>query len=330
MTRRGDKDEVDALEAIDLGPEIERAASGPAPRRAVPRSGLRVGAVAIAVVGALLVSLAVANRSSHSDRSAPPSTRATAPAGETSPSVPTSVAVTRPRGRIPGRYYPALDHADTAALTLPSGRTVTLSGDLTNLVGGLGATFGGSVVKRDQPDSPCCLVVPVNFQIFHAAPNVFFETRRTGVVSTPLILTPAQARTGVDSLRGGEYRFALLSTGDWTLIVSLLNYQAIVSTGVLHGWHLRSTPNGAVLDLPADSTIAYDSVTLGSAPNLSERDVVMTENGCPASSRKARTLNQSATHGSWCQHGLLVRIEGPQSYVGVAVANLGVKLTPIH
>ena len=124
MTRSGDKDEVDALEVIDLGSEIERSASTSAPRPVVPRSRRREGAIVIAVVGALLVSLAVANRNSHSGQAAPPSTLATARAGETSPSVPTSVVVARPRGRIPGRYYPALDHADTAMLRLPSGRTV--------------------------------------------------------------------------------------------------------------------------------------------------------------------------------------------------------------
>jgi hypothetical protein len=202
-----------------------------------------------------------------------------------------------------------------------------LSGDAATFQ--LGATFDGSVVPRNPIDrAPCCLAVPVNFQIFHAPPNVFFETRHTGAVSTPLLLTPAQAKTGVDGLRGGEYRFAVLSTGDWTLIVSLLTPQALANTGSLRGWHLRATPNGAVLDLPADLTIDDDTVTLGRAPDLTDRDIGVTENGCPVSSTRANSLNQSATHGGWCQHGLLVRIEGPESYVGVAVADLRVTVTP--
>ena len=326
MTRRGD-DEI-GLEVIDLASERGRPTGPSMTRRTRSPSHLRAGAIALAVVVALLASAAIAHGRTRGQTAKPSLPGAVAPQGERSSALPTAAPVARPRGPIPGRYYPALDHADSAGFTLPTGRKVTLSGDLASLVGGLGATFGGTIVKRDQPGPPCCLTVPVTFQIFHAAPNVFFETPRTGAVSTPLLFTPAQAKTGVDGLRGGEYRFAVLSTGDWTLIVSLLTQQALVNTGLLHGWHLRSTPNGAVLALPAGLTVDYDSVTLGRAPDLTDRDVAMTENECPPSSSKARTINQSATHGSWCQHGLLVRVEGPESYVGVAVANLHVEMTP--
>lgn len=326
MTRRGD--EEIGLEVIDLASERERPAGPSTTRRTRSPSHLRAGAIALAVVIALLVSVAIANGRTRGHPAKPSPPRAVAPEVVSPTALPAPDPAPRPRGPIPGRYYPALRRADTATFTLPSGRTVALSGDRASLAG-LGATFDGSVVPRNQPvPPPCCLTVPVNFQIFHAAPNVFFQIGRAGVVSTPLLLTPAQAKAGVDGLRGGEYRFAVLSTGDWTLVVSLLTYQAVLSTGLLHGWHLRSTPNGAVLELPADLTIGDDSVMLGRAPDLSDRDVAVTENGCPAASSRARSLNQSATHGGWCQHGLLVRIEGPESYAGVAVANLHVKVTP--
>ena len=112
------------------------------------------------------------------------------------------------------------------------------------------------------------------------------------------------------------------------MIATFLSHQEIVDTHFLSGWHLRSTPQGAVLNLPADSTIADEAVTLGRTPDLTDREILLTENSCPAGATKARTLGEFATHAGWCEHGLAVQIYGPESYVGIAVSDLKVTVSP--
>ena len=205
---------------------------------------------------------------------------------------------------------------------LPSGRAVTLSGGLANLIGGLGATFGGSVTK----DFQSCY--PVSFQIFHATPGDLFQTYGASAVPTPTFVSPALAKVGVDGLKGSPGRLVILSTGEWTLVAAFRNDPPVpdnVLLGHLNGWRLRSTPSGAVLNVPADSTVSGEVVALGRTPDLTDREVII-ETGCPQGGTKAHTLNESATHGGWCEHGFLVEIDGPESYVGVAVADLKVQV----
>jgi hypothetical protein len=332
MVRDDDEDDFESLEVIDLEDEVETPKMTSHPRRTFSRSSLTAGAVAIVGVVVVLVTIALlthdgrphatAQQSETSTSQTRTTGNASLPSNATRPPTLTTVPIQRPHGRILGRYYPVLDHTNTATLVLPSGRTLTVSAGLTGLIGGLGATFGGSVTN------PTCCPNQVNFEIFHAAPSDLFETPIAGVVSTPLLMAPAQAKVGEDGLKGAEYRFGVLSTGDWTMIVFFLNYYDIVDTGLLHGWHLRSTPNGAVMSLPTDSTISTEYVTLGRTPDLTDREIMLGEHGCPAGSTKAQTLGEYATHAGWCEHGLLVQIFGPESYVGLAVADLKVTVGP--
>jgi len=328
---RDDGDESESLEVIDLAYEVETPTMTSRPRR-TRSTGLWVSAVTIAAVTALLITFAVAHDSGSptTHRQADTTTAQAPPASAASlPSPQTSIPIQRPHGPILGRYYPALNHTDATTFVLPSGRTLTLSGgltsSLTDLIGGLGATFGGSVTTRTQT---CCSANDVTFEIFRAAPSDLFETPHTGVVSTPLLMGPAQAKVGEDGLRGSEYRLGILSTGDWTLIVFFLNYDDVVATGLLHGWHLRSTPAGAVLNLPPNITISNEYVALGRTPDLTDREIMLAEHGCPSGSTKAQTLGEYATHAGWCEHGLLVEIFGPESYVGVGVADLTLTVEP--
>ena len=326
VNRHDDGEGTESLEVIDLEYEVDPANMRSHPQRTFSHANRTVGAVATISVAALLIAVTVLthDNGAHSRhqqtgaRHLPPTTEAA-----TFPSPQTSVSIQRPHIPVLGRYYPILDHIDTTTFVLPSGRILVLSGGLRSLIGGLGATFGGSVANLT-----CCPDNPVTFEIFHAAPNDLFETTRMGIVSTPLLMTPAQAKVGEDGLRGSEYRFGLLSTGDWTLIGFFLSYYDLSENGLLRGWHLRSTPYGAVLNVPADSTISNEYVTLGRTPDLTDREIMLAEHGCPTGSTKAQTLGEYATHAGWCQHGLLVELFGPQSYVGVAAADLTVRVAP--
>jgi len=325
MVRDDDGEGSESLEVIDLEYEVETPRMTSHPRRMFSRPSLVVGAVVIVGVAALIVAVVVHDQETHATHQRADTSISHAPTtgGAILPSTQTSVSFQRPRGPILGRYYPVLDHTDMTTLALPSGRTLTLSGDLRSLIGGLGATFGGSVTTSPQT---CCSPNEVTFEIFRAAPSDLFETSHTGVVSTPLLMAPAQARVGEDGLQGSEYRLGILSTGEWTLVVFFLNYDDVVATGLLHGWHLRSTPDGAVLNVPANTTVANEYVMLGRTPDLTDREIMLAEHGCPTGTTKAQTLAEYATHADWCQHGLLVSIDGPESYVGVAAVDLNVKV----
>ena len=200
MTR--DEDRSESLEVIDLDSEVETPTRTSRP---LSRSGLTVGAVVMAGIVALLVGFVVVTHD-HTRRQADTSAAHTpttvspiSAASNTLAPTPTWLPVQLPRGPILGRYYPAFDHTDTTRFVLPSGRTLTLSGDLTNLIGGLGATFDGSITTHTQPCCSHSLVKPfdsVNFQIFHAAPSDLFATHTTGAVSTPLVDSPRRPRSG--------------------------------------------------------------------------------------------------------------------------------------
>jgi hypothetical protein len=299
MVRDDDGEESESLEVIDLQYEVETARMTSHPRRMFSRSSLAVGAVVIVGVAALIVAVVAHDQKEHATRRQADTSTSQAPTTGDAilPSPQTSVSIQRPHGPILGRYYPVLDHTDTATLVLPSGRTLTLTGGLKSLIGGLGATFGGSVTA---PTQTCCSADQVTFEIFRAAPSDLFQTPHAGAVSTPLLMAPAQAKVGEDGLQGSEYRLGILSTGDWTLVVFFLNYDDVVATDLLHGWHLHSTPDGAVLNVPATNAIADEYVMLGRTPDLTDREIMLAEHGCPTGSTKAQTLGEYATHAGWC------------------------------
>jgi hypothetical protein len=225
-------------------------------------------------------------------------------------------------GSIPGHFYPVLDQTDTTTLVMLSGLKVRLSDGLTKTIGGLGAISFGSVSPRDS--TVCC---PVNFEVDHGAPSDLFNTLGPHAITTPVLVSAAQAKQ--EDLRQGVGSYAILSTGDWTLVETSSADPAILKR--LHGWRLRSTPYGAVLVVPADSAIDHSGVLFGRTPDLSDRQVELTENSCAASADARRTFTSSAageTVGYWCVQGLRVRIEGPRSYVESVIADLKVNVRP--
>lgn len=236
---------------------------------------------------------------------------------------PRTAPTSRPRGPIPGRFYPVLDQTDTTTLVLLSGLKVTLSGGLTRTIGGLGVVFGGSVSPKDS--TVCC---SVNFEVDHGAPSDLFNTLGPHAVTTPVLVSAAESKQ--DDLKQGVGPYAILSSGDWTLVET----SSADPAGVLkrlNAWRLRSTPYGAVLEVPADSTIDYSGVVLGRTPDLSNMQIELTENSCAANADAKRTITPSDSGeavGYWCVQGLRVRIAGPRSYVESVVADLKVNVTP--
>ena len=331
VTRGKDGEESKSLEVIDLGSELGTRTRTSRPGRTRSRSGWAVLAVVIACVSALGVALAVGTRGGTHAARRPADTStshssatgsATLPSSETLPPTRQTVPTSRPRGPIPGRFYPVLDQTDTTTLVLPSGLEVTLSGGLTKTIGGLGASFGGSVSPKDS-----AVWHSVNFEVDHGAPSDLFNTLGPDAVTTPVLVSAAHAKQ--DDLKQGLGQYAILSTGDWTLVA---HYGDAAILKRVDSWRLRSTPYGAVLEVPADSTIDYSGVLLGRVPDLSERQVELTENSCPPNADTARRITPDDSGdggvGYWCAQGLWVRIQGPLSYVDRVVAGLKVNVEP--
>jgi hypothetical protein len=221
-----------------------------------------------------------------------------------------------------------LDRTDTTTIVLPTGLTVTLSGDVSKAIGGLGATFFGTVTQTNA--AACCAL---SFAIDHAAPSDLFATLGPSAISTPVLVSAAYAvQPDLNQVAG---RFGILSTGDWTLIASFENgdHKAAADAIVLKlldSWHLRSTPHGAVLEVPANSNIDHSEANFGSTPDLTDKSVDLIQaEPCPALLGPTPTTFEGTaanTTGAWCEHGLLVRIEGPQAYVKRVVADLKIKV----
>jgi hypothetical protein len=331
VTGRKDGEETKPLEVIDLGSQLGTPTMTSRPRWRGSRFGWAALGLAVAAISvALTVS---SGRGSHATRrqaDAPTShslTTGSATSSSTSRTQKTG-PISRPRGPIPGRFYPVVDHADATTMVLPSGLTVRLSGGLTRTIGGLGAAFGGLVTPKDS--TVCCAL---SFGIFHAAPSDLFDTLEASEVSTPLLVSAAHAKL-VD-LRQFKGKYGILSTGDWTLSATFENLESGVLADAtvlkrLGSWRLRSTPYGAVLAVPADSTIDQSQVVLGRNPDLTERQVGLTQNlePCRTKADTARTIQDGAysSVGYWCQDALFVRIEGPRPYVESVVADFKVKV----
>lgn len=230
----------------------------------------------------------------------------------------------RSPGQIVGRFYPTIDATDRATLVLPSGRTVTLSGGVTKAIGGLGAAFWGHVLPKVS--GVCC---SVRFNVYRGAPGDLFDTPGPQEISTPVLVTPAQAKDG--ALQRGAGRFAILSTGDWTLVAIFSDDNDATTADAallqrLEGWRVRSTPDGAVLEVPADRTIDYSAVAFGVAGT--GRMVELNEDCYRGAARTITAMEGGRAAGRWCEQGLEVSIEGPRSYVDSVVAHLEINVGP--
>jgi hypothetical protein len=320
VSRGKDGEESKSLEVIDVGSELGTRTRTSRSGWTRSRSGWTVLAVVIAGVAALGVALAVTSRRGG--------THPTLPHVDTSTSRTPATASTTPSSSeaILGDFYPDLDQTDTTTLVLPSGLTVTLSGGLTKTIGGLGATFGGEVSRKNS--QACC---PVSFSLYHASASDLFETLGPNAISTPVSVSPARATLG--DLKQYAGRFGVLSTGDWTLIASS-DVRDVADAAVvkrLDGWRLRSTRHGAVLELPADRTIDESHVVFLVNPSVPDRFVVLTENvePCLSTPDTARTIKtENGAAGYWCAHGLSVAVNGLLSYVESVVAHLKVTVKP--
>jgi len=313
------------LETIDLGDGVDRLRSRPGcfayRRRAV------ILVVSIAVVAVSGLSFAAMRSGHHRSRSAgKPAARTSLSPGPTSgPSSPV-----RSNEPLLGWFYPVADRTDTTTIVLPTGLTVTLSGGVSKGIGGLGAVLSGTVTPKHT--AACCAL---GFSIEHAAPSDLFATLGPNAISTPVLVSAAHAvEPNLNHVAG---RVGILSTGDWTLIASFENgdHTAAADTIVaklLDSWHLRSTPNGAVLRVAANSTIDSSEADFGRIPDLTDKSVDLIQaEPCPALIGTTPTTFKGTaadTTGAWCQHGLLVRIEGPRTYVQSVVADLKVNVEP--
>jgi hypothetical protein len=318
VDKRSDADASD-LETIDLGGETEEPQTPPA-RRASRRPTIALVLVSAAVVIAGLSFLAI--RSGHHGSG---SAENTVPRTSLSPIPTTAPPPVRSTEPLLGRFYPVLDRRDATRIVMPTGLTFTLSGHVSTAIGGLGATFLGTVRPKG---ATCCAV---SFEILHAAPSDLFAMLGPSPISTPVLVSSARAVQ--PDLRQTVGRFGILSTGDWTLIASYENADhskeadAVVRT-ILGSWHLRATPYGAIVQVPAGATVDNSEVDFGSVPDLTDQavDFVKSE-PCQIGPTPAFFGTAADTTGRWCDHGLAVTIEGPRPYVQRAVANLEVTLT---
>jgi hypothetical protein len=311
------------LETIDLGSGVNRLRTR--------RAGLRYRRAAVALVLSLTVVatgglLFVLMRPRH-HRDASAGNQA----AETSVSrSPTSAPTPPVRSNEPllGRFYPPLDGNYTTTIVLPTGLTVTLAGDVTKTIAGLGATFFGTVTPKNP--AACCAL---SFGIEHAAPSDLFATLGPNAIAAPLLVSAAHAvQPDLNQVAG---RFGILSTGDWTLTASFENgdHTAVADAIVLKlldSWHLRSTPNGAVVQVPTTLTIDTSEADFGTTPeNLTDKQFNLVETRCSPNGSKPTIVKQGTdVTGYWCEHGLLVRSEGSLSYVDRVVADLKVNVEP--
>lgn len=229
-----------------------------------------------------------------------------------------------------GRYYPALDGTDTTTIVLPTGLTVRLSGGLSAAIGGLGATFFGTVTPTNA--SACCAL---SFDIEHAAPSDLFARLGPNAIAAPVLVSAANAVQ--PDLKQVTGRVGILSTGDWTLIASYENgdHSATADAIVLKllgSWRVRSTSNGAVLEVPTNSVLDNIEADFGRAPDLTDKAIGLNQTRLCTGKQPQRTIgtSYSATRrvGTWCERDLHVNVEGPRSYVQSVVAHLKISVKP--
>jgi hypothetical protein len=204
-----------------------------------------------------------------------------------------------------------------------------MSGGLPRTIGGLGANFSGTVEPKDA--HVCCAL---SFGIAHASPADLFATLGPGARATPALVSSDYAKP-ID-LRQFTGNYGVLSTGDWTLTATMENATTgrlidAAILGILGSWHLRPTPNGAILEVPHGSAVNYALVVLGQDPNASAHGVELTDNSEPCRTKRdtVRAVRDASygTVGYWCAGGISVSVDGTRSYVESVVANLHVVVT---
>jgi hypothetical protein len=82
----------------------------------------------------------------------------------------------------------------------------------------------------------------------------------------------------------------------------------------------------------ANSSIDSSEADFGRIPDLTDKSVDLIQaKPCPALIGATPTMFEGTaadTTAAWCEHGLLVRIEGPRTYVRSVVADLKVNVEP--
>jgi hypothetical protein len=309
-----DRAELD-LETIDLG----RGDDTPRTRRgciAGHRLGVTFAVAFVMVVVGVWYLVVYEPHGRVSVRRAP---ARTLPSRVSTTAVPQPVHPDEP---ILGRFYPFLGHPDTTTIVFPSGLKATLSGGVTDAIGGLGAIFFGAAAPKNA--AACCAL---SFTIEHAAPSDLFATLGANAISTPALVSSSLAVQ--PDYRQVPGRFGILSTGDWTLIARYEDGAHAASDDVivlelLDAWHLRSTPNGPVVGLPANSFFDTMEIDFGRTPDLTDREVDL----APFCTATKRTLvgSDAQADGFWCEHGLHVNVNGPRPYVKSVIAHLNARL----
>ena len=322
--RRSD-DAASDLETIDLSGEDGTSQTRPVRRttRRLTVALLMPAAVVVIAAPAFLVIRSGHHRGSSANNA--PAGKAVAPTSllPSPTNAPSPVRSTEP---LLGRFYPVLGRSDTTKIVLPTGLTFTLSRGASTTIGGLGATFSGTVTPKG---AACCAL---SFDLLHAAPSDLFATLGPTAISVPVLVSSRHAVQPDLEQRNG--RFGVLSTGDWTLIADFEEGDRTPRADAfvlqaLGSWHLRSTPYGAVVGVPAGSTVDNSEADFGRVPDLTDKAVdFVRSDPCQIGSTPTFFGTAGDTTGRWCDHGLAVTIEGPRSYVKRAAANLEITPSP--
>jgi hypothetical protein len=209
-----------------------------------------------------------------------------------------------------GRFQPSTDDADRVRMVLPSGVTIVLSGTYRAL-DGLSATFAGGIG-------------PVAFRVAYGRPSDFFDRLAPGPIQNAIEVAGAYARTPDFAEFGG--RFAVMSSGPWTLVALLSDDEktAAFQMNEISQWELRPTADGPVFRAPSQPTGEASVVLVDDAEDPVRR-VEFTDDNCAGTSVRAegRLENQRAT-GYWCENGVYVRFTGPERFVADALERLRV------
>jgi hypothetical protein len=320
MGRRSDGAASD-LETIDLGGDVD--VSQTPPENGASRRLTVALLVAIAFVVIAGLAFLVGRSSQHRDSSPKePATRTFPLPLPTSAPVP--VYSTEP---LLGRFYPVLDRTGATTIVLPTGLTFTLSRGASFAIKGLGGTFFGTVTPKG---AACCAL---SFDLLHAAPSdLFANLGPASAISGPVLVRSTDAvQPDVRQVHG---RLGVLSTGDWTLTASFEDgdHTAEADAFVLQAlasWHLVATPYGAVLRVPAGSTVDNSEADFGRVPDLSNKAIdFVRSDPCQIGPTPQYFGTVADTTGRWCRDGLAVTIEGQRSYVRRAIAALEITRPP--
>jgi hypothetical protein len=282
---RGDASDDDVpLEVIDLEPEL-----GPSPatrERGPRRRTIVIGGAAAVVV--LVVAISIASRP-HPEPTAKPQPDAAT-----------------------GRFVPPLDHAGRVRLRLPSDVVITMTGNMSSTMRGLGATFAGGIGS-------------VAFRIARGDPSDLFDSLGSRPVRTAVAVAGSDARAPDLAEFGGH--LAVLSGGGWTVVAFLSDDDRLAAQQLrdVRAWRLRPTPEGAVVEAPVTG-VGDASVVLVS-DDAARRRIELTDDNCAGTSVRSEAQLGDVSTGYWCEQGVYVRITGPPGFVEPALSALRVEVS---